>query len=44
MHGYHICKENRSSVLGEELQCICEVRIIYDFYTVKVVKTGTVWK
>ena len=41
VHGYHICKEIWSSVLGEELQCI---RSIYDFYTVKVVKTKTVWK
>jgi len=39
--GYHVYKEIWSSMLGEELQCLREIRNIYDLYTVKIGKTGT---
>ena len=38
--GYHVYKEIWSSILGEELQCFCEIGSIHDLYAVKVVKTG----
>jgi len=41
VHGYHVYKEIWSSVIGEELQCICEIGNIYDLYAAEVVKAGT---
>ena len=40
VRGCHVYKEIWSSVLGEELQCICEIGNVHDLYAVKVVKTG----
>ena len=41
VRGHHVYKNIWSSMLGEELQCICEMGNVHDLYAVGIVKTGT---